>query len=54
MVFELFNLLLSWILKWQIKLKFSSFNGIGDDGASKFGEGVSKLHNLTSLTLNLL
>jgi hypothetical protein len=33
-------------------LKFISENGIGDEGAVKIGEGVSKLLNLTSLNLN--
>ncbi len=32
--------------------KFNSQNSIGDEGAAKIGEGVSKLLNLTSLNLN--
>ncbi len=33
-------------------LKFISENSIDDEGASKIGDGVSKLLNLTSLNLN--
>jgi hypothetical protein len=33
-------------------LKFISENNIGDVGAAKLGEGVSKLLNLSSLNLN--
>jgi hypothetical protein len=42
------------ILLWlkNIIMKFNSYNEIGDDGASKLGEGLSKLLNLKSLNLN--
>jgi hypothetical protein len=33
-------------------LKFISRNSIGEEGAEKIGEGVSKLLNLISLDLN--
>ena len=34
-------------------LTFLRYNGIGDEGSARLGEGVSKLINLTSLDLNL-
>ncbi len=33
-------------------IKYISNNSIGEEGAAKIGEGVSKLLNLTSLILN--
>jgi hypothetical protein len=35
-----------------MKLKISRSNDIGDVGAAKIGEGLSKLLNLTTLNLN--
>jgi hypothetical protein len=35
-----------------MKLKLISNNSIGDKGAAKLGEGISKLMNITSLNLN--
>jgi hypothetical protein len=34
-------------------LKLFSFNGLGAEGAAKFGEEVSKFVNLTNLNLNI-
>ncbi len=33
-------------------MKFISYNRIGDQGASKLGEGITKLQNLFTLNLN--
>ncbi len=33
-------------------IKIISYNGIGNEGAAKLGEDVSKLLNLTSLNLD--
>jgi hypothetical protein len=45
-VLELKNLKSLWIFK------LFSDNGIGDEGAGKLGEDVSKLLNLTALNMN--
>ena len=37
--------------KYRISI-FNNGNSIGDEGAAKISEGVSKLLNLTSLNLN--
>jgi hypothetical protein len=39
-------------LKMLLKLETFRFNEIGEEGAAKLGEGVSKLVNLTALNLN--
>jgi hypothetical protein len=39
--------------KWKHKKNIFSNNSIGDDGASKLGNDLSKIHALTNLNLNL-
>jgi hypothetical protein len=40
-------------LNRHLNLKHNSYNKIGDKGAAKLSEGISKLVNLCNLNLNL-